>query len=68
MNEVKRLRSHLRICKIIILILLGIIILNWLPEDVLKDDITPSSNEEFRIEEHKQFQLQQYKENNYENI
>ena len=68
MNEIKRLRSHLRICKIIILVLLGIIILNVLPEDILKDDITPITNNEFRIEEHKQFQLEQYKKGLYENI
>lgn len=60
-SKIKELEKHLRICKIIILALLAIIILQALPSDILKDDINPISNDSFRIEEAKAHDLEVYK-------
>lgn len=62
-KQIKRLNAHIRICKIIILILLAVILFQAMPQgndiEILQSEIDLC--EELRIEAHKLHQLEEYK-------
>lgn len=64
-KQIKELNSHIRLCKIIILILLAIILFQNMPKgndiEILQSEIELS--EELKIEAAKLHQLEEYKKN-----
>ena len=64
-KQIKELNAHIRICKIIILILLAIILIQVMPKgndiEILQSEIDLSND--LRIEAAKLHQLEEYKKN-----
>ena len=62
-KQIKQLNAHIRICKIIILLLLAVILFQNMPQgndlEILQSEIDLC--EELRIEAHKLHQLEEYK-------
>lgn len=66
-KQLNKLKQHLRICKLIILVLICVIVLQAMPNEVEILNSSIDLDNDLRIEAHKLHQLEEYKNELKEN-